>query len=116
MGVRKPITKVPQVVENDCIDQVVNGEQQNYVKQHTTLRISHRVKNSEIPSDYIVYLQESNYNIEAKNDLETFSQAMSSEESNLWYNVMKVEMDSMASNHAWNLVELPNGVKAIESK
>ena len=60
-----------------------------------------------------MYLQESDYNIGAKNDPETFSQAMSSKESNLWYNAMRDEMDSMASNQVWDLVELPVGVKAI---
>ncbi|RDY00956.1 hypothetical protein CR513_15805, partial [Mucuna pruriens] len=35
---------------------------------------------STIPSDYVVYLQESDYNIEAENDLEPFSQAMSLKE------------------------------------
>jgi len=38
---------------------------------------------------------------------------MSSKESNLWYNAMKHEMDSMASNQVWDLVELPNDVKVI---
>ena len=60
-----------------------------------------------------MYLQELDYNIRAENDLETFSQAMSSKESNLWYNDMKEEMNSMTSNRVWNLVELPNGVKSV---
>ena len=38
------------------------------------------------------------YNIWAENDPKTFSQAMSCERSNLWYNAMKDEMNSMASN------------------
>ena len=45
-----------------------------------------------------MYLQELDYNIGAENDPETFSQAMSSKESNLWYSAMKEEMNSMASN------------------
>ena len=56
------------------------------------------------------------YNIGAKNDPETFSQAMNSKESNSWYNAMKEEMNSMASNRVWDLVELPDGVKAIGCK
>ena len=52
------------------------------------------------------------YNIEAENDPEMFSQAMSSMESNSWYSAMKEEMNSMPSNQ----VELPNGVKAIARK
>ncbi|RVW83861.1 Retrovirus-related Pol polyprotein from transposon TNT 1-94 [Vitis vinifera] len=38
------------------------------------------------------------------------------EESNLWYDAMKDEMNSMASNGVWNLVELPDGAKAIGCK
>ena len=63
-----------------------------------------------------MYLQESDYNIGAKNDPEFFSQAMSCKESKLWYNAMKEEMNSIKSNGVWDLVELPNGVKAIGCK
>ena len=62
-----------------------------------------------------MYLQELDYNIGAENDPETFSQAMSSKESNSWYSAMK-EMNSMTSNQVWDLVELPNGVKVIGCK
>ena len=42
----------------------------------STLKRSIKERKSTIPSDYIVYLQKSDYNIGAENDLETFSQAM----------------------------------------
>ncbi|RVW90049.1 Retrovirus-related Pol polyprotein from transposon TNT 1-94 [Vitis vinifera] len=45
-----------------------------------------------------------------------FSQAISCKESNLWYDAMKDEMNSMASNGVWNLVEFPDGAKAIGCK
>ena len=67
----------------------------------------------EVPSDCIVYLQESDYNVGAENDLETFSQSMSCKESDTWYNAMKGEMNSTKSNNVWNLTELPNKVRAI---
>ncbi|KAL0400200.1 UNVERIFIED_CONTAM: Retrovirus-related Pol polyprotein from transposon TNT 1-94 [Sesamum radiatum] len=41
---------------------------------------------------------------------------MISRESNLWYDAMKEEMNSMAFNEVWNLVELPDGFKAIGCK
>ena len=63
-----------------------------------------------------MYLQESNYDIRTENDLETFAQAISSKESNLWYDVMKDEMNSMASNGVWNLIEFPDGAKFIGCK
>ncbi|RVW90199.1 Retrovirus-related Pol polyprotein from transposon TNT 1-94 [Vitis vinifera] len=80
-----------------------------------TLRRSTRTKRLAIPNDYVVYLQECDYNIGAENDPESFSQAMSCKESELWYNAMKDEMSSMKCNNVWDLVELPNGVKTIGS-
>ena len=41
---------------------------------------------------------------------------MSSKESNSWYNAMKEEMNSMASNRVWDLVELSDGIKSIGCK
>ena len=54
-----------------------------------------------IPSDYIVYLQETDNG--AENDPETFSQTISCEKFDLWYNAMKDELDSMKSNEVWAL-------------
>ena len=51
-----------------------------------------------IPNDYVMYLQELDYDIGTKNDPEKFSQAISCKESNLWYDAMKDEMNYMASN------------------
>ena len=45
-----------------------------------------------------------------------FSQAMSCKESKLWYNAMKDEMSYMRCNDVWDLVEFPNGTKAISCK
>ena len=61
-----------------------------------------------------MYLQETDIGVE--NDPETFSQAISCNESELWYNAMKDELDSMKSNEVWDLVELPKGVQAIGCK
>ena len=63
-----------------------------------------------------MYLQELDNNIGFENDPDTFSQAMSSKESNSWYSAMKEEMNFMASNQVWDLVELPDGIKAIGCK
>ena len=57
---------------DDLVDQVAHED----IKQNPsdiTLRRSTRVKKLAILSDYMVYLQESDYNIGAKNDLETFT-------------------------------------------
>ena len=112
-SVRQPFLGVPHIADIDLIDQVANEEISEIVEQlieqqvdqqipqendEATLRRSTRVKKLAIPNDYIVYLQELDYSIGAENDPETFSQAMSSKESNSWYSAMKEEMNSMTSN------------------
>ena len=89
---------------------------QQVLHEEITLRRSTRVRNSATPIDYVVYLQESYYSIGAKHDAKTFSQAISSEESDLWHEAMNDEMDSMAFNRVWDLVELPYGIKFIGCK
>ena len=61
-----------------------------------------------------MYLQETDSGVE--NDFETFSQSISCKEFDLWYNVMKDELDSMKRNKDWDLVELAQGAKAIGYK
>jgi len=88
MSIRQPIIEVPQTGN----DNLVNKDVQEFskvveqmVEQHDppenvepTLRKSTREKKSAIPSNYVVYLQETDYNIGTENDPETFSQTMSS--------------------------------------
>ena len=106
LGVEQPINGIPQAAKNVPIDQdvqVIPEIIEQPVEQHdpqenvgATLRRSTRERKSAIPSDFVVYLQESDIGVE--NDPESFSQAMNCKESELWYNVMKEEMNSMNSN------------------
>ena len=58
-----------------------------------------------------MYLQETD--IGAENDPETFSQALSCKEFDLWYNAMNDELDSMKRNEVCDLVELPQGARPL---
>ena len=90
--VEQSIIEVPQVAKNLPEDQQVQELPHNLeqtVEQEAPqgeygpkLRRSTRERKSAIPSDYIVYLQETN--IGAEYDPETFSQALSCKEFNLW--------------------------------
>ena len=102
------IVEIPQAADSIPVDQVVQEFQRTFeqrVEPHTsqeddgtTLRRSTRPKRSAIPDDYVMYLQESDYNIGAENDPESFSQAMSCKVSELWYDAMKEDMNSIRSN------------------
>ena len=81
-GIRQRVIENPQTF--DLVDHVVEEQQnieqpiehpieQQVPHEETTLRRSTKIKNSAIPSDYVVYLQELDYNIGVKHDSETFS-------------------------------------------
>jgi hypothetical protein len=61
------------------------------------LRISSRIRRPTIHSDYVVYLQESDFDVGHKDDPKLFSQAMSGDNSTLWFSAIKKEIESMVS-------------------
>ncbi|XP_068655801.1 uncharacterized protein [Aristolochia californica] len=125
-SVEQPIIEVPEDADDIPVDQVVQELPNTFeqlVEPHTsqeydgtTLRRSTKLKRSVIFYDYVMYLRESDYNIGAENDPKIFSQAMSGKESELWYNAMKDEMNSMKSNEVLDLVKRPSGFKVIGYK
>ena len=80
------------------------------------LRRSSRVRKSAIPSDYVVYLQETDYMSGLNQDPISFSEAMSHTDSEKWSDAMKDELNSMANNQVWDLVELLEGFRAVGCK
>ncbi|KAL0410471.1 UNVERIFIED_CONTAM: Retrovirus-related Pol polyprotein from transposon TNT 1-94 [Sesamum latifolium] len=91
----------------------LNGQN---LDENVEVRKSSRVKKFTISSDYIVYLQESDFDIGPENDPTSFSQAMISENSNLWHDVMKEKIASMDKNQVWELTKLPEGAKTVGCK
>ena len=84
--------------------------------QPAVLRRSQRERRSAIPNDYVVYLQESDFDIGIKKDPVSFSQAISSDDSTKWVDAMNDELKSMYQNDVWDLVELPSNCKKIGCK
>ncbi|GJZ54599.1 retrovirus-related pol polyprotein from transposon TNT 1-94 [Tanacetum coccineum] len=66
----------------------------------------YRVRKSAIPDDYIVYLQEMDFDIGIDNDPVSFSQAIKGDKSKMWIDAMKEELKSMAQNKVRDLVNL----------
>ncbi|KAK8936102.1 hypothetical protein KSP39_PZI012973 [Platanthera zijinensis] len=83
---------------------------------HPPARRSIRQRRPAISSDYEVYLGESDYDISQVVDPVTFNEAVSGPQTDLWWDAMKDEMESMKLNKVWELVELPKGCKPIGSK
>jgi hypothetical protein len=107
----QPVLEQPthtEQVQNESTLPLQNAEE-------VELRNSSRIRRPAISTDY-VYLQESDFDVRPKDDPSMFSQAMSGDNSTLWYDAMKEEMESMAKNQVWDLVDLPKGAKAIGCK
>ena len=104
--VSEPVIQEPQ--------QVVQTAPQSL--DQSDLRRSSRVRKSAIPSDYVVYLQETDYMSGLNQDPISFSEAMSRTDSEKWSDAMNDELNSMANNQVWDLVELPEGFRAVGCK
>ena len=79
-------------------------------------RRSERARRPAISDDYIVYLQEHEYDVGDVSDLTTYKEAIVKRQSNFWIDVIKDEMISISHNKAWNLVDLLDGSKPIRCK
>lgn len=84
--------------------------------QPVALRRSQRERRSAITDDYVVYLQESDFDIGIQNDPVSYSQAINSKDSDKWIDAMNEELKSMDHNDVWDLVELPNDSKKVGCK
>ncbi|KAH9735468.1 Integrase catalytic domain-containing protein [Citrus sinensis] len=80
------------------------------------LRRSERIKRLAILNDYVVYLQEHDFDADSSSDPITFQEAISCSESSSWIHAMHDEMASMYHYRVWDLVELPYECRPIGCK
>ena len=80
------------------------------------LRSSKRACRPLISDDYIVYLQEHEYDVGDVSDLATYKEAIVSPQSNFWIDEMKDEMTSISHNKVWSLVDLLDSYRPIRCK
>jgi len=72
-------------------------------------RRSHRSRISKsFSSDLVTYALES--------EPQTFKEAMSTPEAQMWNETVNSKIESIVSNHTWKLANLPSGSKPIRSK
>ncbi|RVX10077.1 Retrovirus-related Pol polyprotein from transposon TNT 1-94 [Vitis vinifera] len=104
-----------QVMEPIQVHQEVTQQPQEPQVQ-VPLRRSTRERRSTISDDYVVYLQEHEFDMGLEDDPISVSQVKQSSNSEKWIEAMNDEMKSMKDNGVWDLVELPKGVKPIGCK
>ncbi|RVW98877.1 Retrovirus-related Pol polyprotein from transposon TNT 1-94 [Vitis vinifera] len=105
-----------RIVETGNARFLENGEISGKPPQPAPLRRSQRERRPAITDDYVVYLQESDFDIGIRKDPVSFSQAMESDDSSKWMEAMNEELKSMAHNGVWDLIELPNNCKPVGCK
>jgi len=79
-------------------------------------RKSTRERRSVIANDYIVYLQEYEFDIRPEDEPTSLNEAKLNIHSTKWSNAMKDELKSMKDNDVWDLVEFSRGKKSIGCK
>ena len=97
-------------------DETITNELIIEAPQEVALRRSQRNRRSAISDDYVVYLQESEYNLGDISDPVTYSQAISCNDSTKWIDAMNDEIESIDYNKVWELVKLLEGHKRVDCK
>lgn len=112
-----PTNSVEPIVNDHALHQGhVAIEPSVSTSPEVSLRRSTRPRRPAISDDYMLYLQECEFNMGLEKDPATYSQAMKSEDSDKWIDAMFDEMKSMATNKVWELVDLPEGHKKVGCK
>ncbi|RVW97188.1 Retrovirus-related Pol polyprotein from transposon TNT 1-94 [Vitis vinifera] len=104
-----------QVMEPIQVHQEVTQQPQEPQVQ-VPLRRSTRERRSTISDDYVVYLQEHEFDMGLEDDPISVSQVKQSFDSEKWIEAMKDEMKSMKDNGVWDLEELPKVAKGFTQK
>ena len=73
------------------------------------LRRLERARKPSISDDYIVYLQEHEYDVGDVSDPTTYKEGIVSPQSNFSIDAMKDEMTSISQNKVWSLADFPDG-------
>ncbi|KAJ9696926.1 hypothetical protein PVL29_008922 [Vitis rotundifolia] len=122
-----PTSHVPNVdvpiVQPSAINQGDHGDQvepnipvDGTVVDGFPLRRSQRVRKPAISDDYMIYLQEHEYDSYDAFDPVTYQEAIHCPQFTSWKEVMDDEMNSMYMNGVWDLIELPHGCKPVGCK
>ena len=95
----------------------VPPQQQEVQNPDIQLRRSQRARRSAIPDYYeTVFLRETDYDLGEEDDPTNYTQAIETVQSEKWIEAMKSELQSMDINGVWELVDKPEGYKAIGCK
>ncbi|KAJ9697292.1 hypothetical protein PVL29_009194 [Vitis rotundifolia] len=112
-----PIVQPPATNQGEHGDQVeLDILVESTVVDGIPLRRSQRVRRPAISDDYMIYLQEHEYDGYDVSDPVTYQEAIHCPQFTSWKEAMNDEMNSMYMNGVWDLIELPHGCKPVGCK
>ena len=111
-----PIELSSEIPHDNLIQPVPEDVEPDELGGGIPLRRSQRARRPAISNDYMVYLQEHEFDVIDETDPVTFSQAISSPNSLEWMSAMEDELASMQKNQVWDLVELPANSRPVGCK
>jgi Reverse transcriptase (RNA-dependent DNA polymerase) len=119
--VNEPIVNEPPEIEENPEQDNVDVDEELIPPQEpqevVPLRRSTRERRSGISNDYIMFLQENEFNIGMmEDDSVTLRQDLESVNSYKWIKAMDKEIKSMYDNKVWDIILLSEGVKPISCK
>jgi Reverse transcriptase (RNA-dependent DNA polymerase) len=119
--VNEPIVNEPPEIEENPEQDNVDVDEELIPPQEpqevVPLRRSTRERRSGISNDYIMFLQENEFNIGMmEDDSVTLRQDLESVNSYKWIKAMDKEIKSMYDNKVWDIIPLSEGVKPISCK
>ena len=111
-------SQIPEISDDAVVGQIVEDNAGNpQENSEVPIRRSTREKMAAISSDYVVYLQEHEFDVGMlENDPINFQQAMKDSNSHKWIDAMNEKIKSMADNDVWDIVPLPKGARPIGRK
>ena len=123
--VQKTFSEVSQDVQEESYSHGIDGDPSE-LRRSTRVRQSKTLGPNEIDSQRISFnLVEGNRNqvvrtipfiLQVEDDPKTYKEAMASRDACFWKDAIQDEMDSILSNHTWELVDLPPASKPIGCK
>lgn len=107
--------KIDEHEQTDTLEPIDVAEPSNIAKV-IQLRRSQSARKPTISNEFVVYLQEHEFDIHDDDDPTTFNEAISYSHASDWRNVMHDEINSMFHNGVCDLTEFPVRCKAIRCK
>jgi hypothetical protein len=113
------IRTIQKTVQDDQDAQIMNDaiEKPLISQELVPLRRSTREQRNIISNDYVVYLQEYEFDIGmVEEDSKNIHQVLKSQNSKKWIETMNDEIKFMYDNKVWDIVPLPEGAKSVGCK